>query len=362
MSTNPTFNTTIPLPSPPSSCSSQSYFRMLNSAESIESNLPIPSSYYCHDTQIEQLPSPPMDYSTISQESYFNLDQAVQEEERISATNPWALQLSFGEENFFPPLSAPANLSSFESVSSPDATSPLSAGESSFSNATYSTSASSVSHLDPSPRAPYVQTFRIPAPATPPSSTYLTPPASSPSSKRPLHSSPSLSAALSVLEQTSPWTPRDSVSTLKSNSDLPSTSLFTTLESAAEHLRLPVASPYEQTRKSISPRPAPLQMQPSPKRPKPYRSTTEPYSPATSISSTTSSLPPKSPSKSKGKKRPEGHIPRAPNAWILYRSARVKELTETGEAPKLQSDICESPSDCLTKFEIANLSPLFRLS
>ncbi|GAA5867308.1 hypothetical protein JCM5353_000069, partial [Sporobolomyces roseus] len=74
MSTEPTFNTIIPLPSsPPSSSSSASYFRMLNSAEPTVSGLPLPSPYYCHNSQIEQLPSPPMDTSTSSQDSYFNL-------------------------------------------------------------------------------------------------------------------------------------------------------------------------------------------------------------------------------------------------------------------------------------------------
>lgn len=43
------------------------------------------------------------------------------------------------------------------------------------------------------------------------------------------------------------------------------------------------------------------------------------------------------------KARPEGHTPRPPNAWILYRSAQIQILKADEEiSKKPQSDICES--------------------
>jgi hypothetical protein len=295
--------------------------------------LPEPASW----CQAEQLPSPPLEGSTtfeqprLPEASYFDhsaLDGTTNVGDEYFGSHSLQLSSFDPSTSSYPPLSAPASFSSSNSSSS-FTTPPL---ESTPSFLPYD--GSSASPSSSMTRPSYVQTFRLPGPSTPPSAS-----SSTTSRKRALHPSPSLSAALSVLGQTPPWTQRERQPLSKSE-EAPPTSLFTSLEAAAETLR-------------TSPRlPAPpsldLNATFNPKRPKPFRSSTEPYaslpyspisvseanSPATSIST-------KSPSRSKGKKRPEGHVPRAPNAWILYRSARVKELTESGKAPKLQSDICE---------------------
>ncbi|KAM0756316.1 hypothetical protein T439DRAFT_278173, partial [Meredithblackwellia eburnea MCA 4105] len=46
------------------------------------------------------------------------------------------------------------------------------------------------------------------------------------------------------------------------------------------------------------------------------------------------------PAASKSAKRPEGHTPRPPNAWILYRSEQIRALKSDKElSKKPQSDI-----------------------
>ncbi|GAA6006220.1 hypothetical protein JCM11491_002075 [Sporobolomyces phaffii] len=247
-----------------------------------------------------------------------------------SATSePLALQLSFDSPHPHLPPSVPALVPSVAPPPSTLSTPPLQPFE--FLPLASSWPPPSVDRVQPSPssKPSYVHTFRLPVPATPPAFDEPTsnPP---PNSKAPSldMTSPSLSAALSILDSASPWTGRSPErDTMREPVELGSSSLFTSLESAAETLRRPVVRNYPPLDYDASSRTI---------RPKPCRSSTEPYRSSTSDSSPRT---PKSPSRSKGKKRPEGHIPRAPNAWILYRSARVKQLTEGGNAPKLQSDL-----------------------
>ncbi|GAA5965681.1 hypothetical protein JCM3765_000926 [Sporobolomyces pararoseus] len=291
--------------------------------------------------QAEQLPSPPLENpSNLSQPrssdahcDYSSHGIAMTEE---GGHQSLALQLSSFDPSTssYPPLSAPASYSSFPHSSSNLTTPPLESSSAFFpfdpsTPCDYPEPPPSSS--SPSSRPSYVRTFRLPGgPSTPPVAS-----TSSSSNKRVLHPSPSLSAALSVLGQTPPWTQRERE---PQSVESPSASIFTTLEAATETLR----------RSGSQQPPSPLELDASfnPKRPKPFRSSTEPFPYSSSSSSSllfndspASTGTPKSPSRSKGKKRPEGHIPRAPNAWILYRSARVKELTESGQAPKLQSDL-----------------------
>ena len=245
-------------------------------------------------------------------------------------SHPLALQLSFdaSEPTQFLPASAPAGLPSFRHVhdelTSPPLLEPFEypvPAEAPMRSVSQSSSFRF--------RSPYVHTFRLPGATTPPAAPLSRSTPHSSGGKPTLHPSPSLSAALSVLEQTPPWTQRDAESQSKA-SDGPFSSLFTTLDAAVETLSRP-------PRRSDAS---------SPKRPKPLRSSTEPYPSPSSTDSAPHMASPKSPSRSKGKKRPEGHIPRAPNAWILYRSVRDKELRESGQAPKRQSDLCESLALC----------------
>ncbi|GAA5997967.1 hypothetical protein JCM5350_008277 [Sporobolomyces pararoseus] len=291
--------------------------------------------------QTEQLPSPPLESpSTFSQlrssEFAFDYSSHGTSMTEQDGHQSLALQLSSFDPSTssYPPLSAPASYASFPHSSS-DLTTPPLESSSAFFPFDPSTPQSYPepplsSSSSPSSRPSYVRTFRLPGgPSTPPIAS-----TSSSSNKRVLHPSPSLSAALSVLGQTPPWTQRERE---PQSVESPAASLFTTLEAAAETLRR------SGSRQPLSPLDVDASF--NPKRPKPFRSSTEPFPYSSSSASLLSndSPPstgtPKSPSRSKGKKRPEGHIPRAPNAWILYRSARVKELTESGQAPKLQSDL-----------------------
>ncbi|GAA5885589.1 hypothetical protein JCM16303_001472 [Sporobolomyces ruberrimus] len=342
MTSGPPQFTTIPLPSLSASAPASS--PSISSGYSME-----PAYYHCYDVtspsdmsnvaswhEAEQLPSPPADYppaSTVHSELLpaepVNEKSDGAERTRFGRgdamePHPLALQLSFDHSQAAPSLSAPASVSSFSTLPTTFSLDYQSAA----SGSPCSTSPTTTMHWDSpsSSRAQYVRTYRLPAPTTPPSAHSTSTISVSPN-KRPLPVSPSLSAALSVLEQTPPWTSRESARTIPTGNS-PSFSLFTTLEAAAETLRRPVAHPLPSLDIDAT----------CPKRPRPFRAVTEPYprivkseEPGTPVSD--------SPKRSKGKKRPEGHIPRAPNAWILYRSARVKELTETGQAPKLQSDL-----------------------
>ncbi|GAA5939518.1 HMG-box domain-containing protein [Sporobolomyces koalae] len=185
------------------------------------------------------------------------------------------------------------------------------------------TSTDGLSETSPACSRPsYVRTFRIPSPSSPLNSSSVL----SSSYNRP-RDSPSLSTAVSILGCSPPRARRANIALfLPEDDDEPITSIFTTLDAAVEILRSPRTRP--NAARSVDDSESR-----SSKRPHIDRCVTEPYPPTSSASQ------PKSPSRSKAKKKPDGYIPRAPNAWILYRSACIKRLAESGDAPKLQSDI-----------------------
>ncbi|GAA5906924.1 HMG-box domain-containing protein [Sporobolomyces salmoneus] len=334
MSSSPSQNDPSPLPSDYSLASSSSHpFESLSPEIAYDPShesypIPAPAPSY----QAQQLPTPSLeDSQQLPQLAHFDPISyggggVTSEHGTIAHPDPLsALQLSFDSHSL--PSSAPASFLSFPHSTYDPSTPPLESPEY-FLPHELSSPYGQPGEL--SSRPSYVQTFRLPGPSTPPAGPSPRSVSMSPSNKRSLHPSPSLSAALSVLDQTPPWNSRGGNEHFERD-DSPPRALYTTLEAAVESL---TRSPPQFDSRSSS----------SAKRPKPFRSSTEPTRVSLLVDSSSSrpsapSPSSKSPSRSKAKKRPEGHVPRAPNAWILYRSARVKELTESGQAPKLQSDI-----------------------
>ncbi|GAA5956332.1 hypothetical protein JCM21900_006148 [Sporobolomyces salmonicolor] len=165
-------------------------------------------------------------------------------------------------------------------------------------------------------------------------------PAFNTSSISPVHPSTSitLDAAVSILNSPS-TSMRESVSPAPTLVDAPT--LYVSLESAAARLKLP-PSCSSTISDTACVRAAPIVdascLSSRPKRAKSSKAET-----SHSSSSTTSEAgkvkPRSKAAASKKKKHGEDHIPRAPNAWICYRSARLKQLTERGNAPTRQSDV-----------------------
>ncbi|GAA5877090.1 hypothetical protein JCM1840_005307 [Sporobolomyces johnsonii] len=266
----------------------------------------------------------------------------------VETPDQWGLLLSF-DDVAVPPLPAPASLSTSqqnfqrrEPSASPlswsFAPSPLSGASASSLSPPFSTSSMTpptpfYASSDHSPPA-FVHTFRLPSPAT------TSCPLNRSSTVSPIlpSTSTSLDAAVSILNSPSTST-RGSGSPAPTPDDAPN--LYVSLESAAARLKLPpsLIRNNSDTARQRSASTVDSDLGPSrPKRSKSFKAETSHLSSSTTSEAGEVEPEPKA-AALKRKKRGEGHIPRAPNAWICYRSACLKELVERGHAPTRQSDV-----------------------